>query len=293
MILDAFFKRVSTRSEAVLAAALPPEHQCPEQLHQAMRYSVLGGGKRLRPSLVYATGECFGVPTDHLDCAAAAVELLHAYSLIHDDLPAMDDDDLRRGKPSCHKAFGEAVAILAGDTLQCLAFAQLLKVPVSSDLRISLIQLLADAGGSTGLAGGQAIDLYATNRAITVELLEEMHNRKTGALIRASILLGAKLSENLDEETEAALYRYGTKLGLSFQIMDDILDVEASTSTLGKPQGSDQQMQKATYPAVTSLEQAHKRAGELLDSALAELTTIPTQTDLLEELARFVVNRKY
>lgn len=293
MNLKTFFSHVAERSERVLASVLPPTGQVPDELHQAMRYAVLDGGKRLRPCLVYATGLCLGVQEDRLDGAAAAVELLHAYSLIHDDLPAMDNDDLRRGKPSCHKVFGEAIAILAGDTLQCMAFEQLATSPASPDICLAMIRELAGAAGSSGLAGGQAIDLYATKRKISIELLEQMHRWKTGALIRASVMLGARLSAALDDQTEQALFRYGGDLGLSFQIMDDILDVEGDTVTLGKPQGSDVQRQKATYPALQGMQEARRRARELLDSALGELRSISRPTGLLRDLASFVITRTY
>ena len=293
MTLPEFFDQISRRTEEVLSGLLPTNSASTDRLQEAMRYSVLDGGKRLRPCLVYATGDCLGVDRRLLDAPAAAVELLHSYSLIHDDLPAMDNDDLRRGKPSCHKAFGEGIAILAGDTLQCLAFEQLVNMPVDDARSREMLRVLTDAAGAKGLAGGQAIDLVMTGRDIDIELLEHMHRLKTGALIQASVLLGAKLSEHLSPDSERALNQFGAHLGLSFQIMDDILDVESCTGTLGKPQGSDQRLSKATYPALIGVTESRKRAEQLLDAALQALTALEQPTELLADIAQFVVTRKF
>ncbi|OGT81734.1 MAG: geranyl transferase [Gammaproteobacteria bacterium RIFCSPLOWO2_02_FULL_61_13] len=282
------------RIEHALAAWLPESSVIPETLHNAMRYAVLGGGKRIRPVLVYAAGEAFAVPLAVLDAPACAVEMIHAYSLIHDDLPAMDNDDLRRGKPTCHRAFDEATAILAGDALQALAFAALAGDPalsVDPKVRVRMIHTLALASGSLGMAGGQAIDLAAVGRDLTVAQLENMHVHKTGALIRASVQLGALCHGGLTDSEFVHLSRYAHCIGLAFQIKDDILDVEVDTATLGKPQGSDAAQNKPTYPKLLGLDGAKHAAQRMHDEALAELSGFGPAADGLRWIADYIISR--
>jgi len=275
-----------------------PEPSGPEsRLQEAMRYSVVGGGgKRVRPILVYAAGQALNVKPEQLDACACAVEIIHAYSLIHDDLPAMDDDDLRRGRPTCHKAYDDATAILAGDALQAFAFEVLASDPAmsaSAGSRIEMIKLLAQASGSVGMAGGQAIDLAAVGKSLVLEELENMHLLKTGALIRASVLLGAMCSPNIQATKLEALDTYARCVGLAFQIHDDVLDVTADTETLGKPQGSDEQQNKPTYPALLGLEGATERAMELHKHALEALDTFDESADVLRQLSAYIVEREH
>lgn len=290
-----FLAYAAERTERALERALPPPGQLPAQLHQAMRYSVLGGGKRLRPALVYAAGTALGAAPEVLDLPAAAVEIIHAYSLIHDDLPAMDNDELRRGKPTCHIAFGEAEAILAGDALQALAFEVL--ASESGDwpapAQLAMLRLLASACGSRGMAGGQAIDLAAVGQALTLPELERMHRYKTGELIRASVLLGALAAGCLpDGEDYALLDRYGQELGFAFQIHDDILDVLGTTETLGKPQGSDLARGKPTYPALVGIDESRRLAQWHLDAAIDALSRFDQRASNLHDLAHYVVQRQ-
>jgi len=283
------------RVEDSLEKWLPGADVQPAHLHQAMRYAVLGNGKRIRPVLVYATGEAFGVPLETLDSPACAVEIIHAYSLIHDDLPAMDDDDLRRGRPTCHKAFDEATAILAGDALQALAFYILAHSPairVSAEQRIMMISILAQASGSRGMAGGQAIDLAAVGKILNIAELENMHIHKTGALIRASVELGALSTDNIDPGAFERVSRFAKCIGLAFQIQDDILDVESNTEILGKPQGSDIQRNKPTYPSLLGLAGAKKAAGELHAEALEALGDFDHKAEVLRDLADYIVQRE-
>jgi geranylgeranyl pyrophosphate synthase len=283
------------RVQSVLDAALPASTLSPQRLHAAQRYAVLSGGKRLRPLLVYCTGEALGIPTDALDAPAAAVELIHSYSLVHDDLPAMDDDDLRRGQPTTHRAFDEATAILAGDALQVLAFSLLARdraAGVSFEARLKMIQILADASGTAGMAGGQALDLSAVGRHINLEELEAMHRLKTGALIRASVLLAAACAPALSAAQWDALDGYSQDIGLAFQIQDDILDVEGSTEDLGKTAGADAARDKPTYPSVLGLETAKTRAHELKRRACDRLALFGGRADILAWLASFVVDRR-
>ena len=273
-----------------------PEPAGPEsRLQEAMRYSVVGGGgKRVRPILVYAAGQALNVEPEQLDACACAVEIIHAYSLIHDDLPAMDDDDLRRGRPTCHKAFDDATAILAGDALQAFAFEVLASdsaMSTSAGNRIEMIKLLAQASGSVGMAGGQAIDLGAVGKSLVLEELENMHLLKTGALIRASVLLGAMCSPNIQAAKLEALDTYARCVGLAFQIHDDILDVTADTKTLGKPQGSDEQQNKPTYPALLGLEGAMERALELHKHAIKALEHFDESADILRQLSAYIIER--
>ena len=284
-----------TRVQAVLDAALPSADLVPQRLHAAQRYAVLGGGKRLRPLLVYCTGEALQVPANILDAPAAAVELIHSYSLVHDDLPAMDDDDLRRGQPTTHRAFDEATAILAGDALQVLAFSLLSRdrtAGVTNDARLKMIQILADASGTAGMAGGQAIDLAAVGRALTLEELEAMHRLKTGALIRASVLMAAACAPSLSAEDWDALDGYSQDIGLAFQIQDDILDVEGKTEEMGKTRGADAARAKPTYPSVLGLEAAKIRARELQQRACGRLERLGDGSRVLGWLASYVIQRR-
>jgi len=293
--MEARLRDYQSRVHAVLDAALPASSLSPQRLHAAQRYAVLSGGKRLRPLLVYCTGEALGVPAGALDAPAAAVELIHSYSLVHDDLPAMDDDDLRRGQPTTHRAFDEATAILAGDALQVLAFSLLARdrAPgVSFEARLKMIQILADASGTAGMAGGQALDLSAVGRSIELEELEAMHRLKTGALIRASVLLGAACAPGLSAAEWDALEGYSEDIGLAFQIQDDILDVEGSTEDLGKTAGADAARDKPTYPSVLGLEVAKTRARELQRRACDRLALFGGRANILAWLASFVVDRR-
>jgi farnesyl diphosphate synthase len=283
-----------SRIERVLDECLDLPDPGTQRLRESMRYSALGGGKRLRPVLVYLTGESLGAPLDRLDAPAAAVELIHVYSLVHDDLPAMDDDDLRRGRPTCHRAFDEATAILAGDALQALAFAVLAgDVPgkIEPEVRIAMIRTLAAAAGTSGMAGGQALDLAAVRQTLSVAEVENMHRRKTGALIQGSVLLGA-LAAGIPEGPElAALGRFGAQIGLAFQIQDDILDVEGDATILGKATGADAAHSKPTYPSTVGLTASRDRARQLRDEAVAALEPLGSRGAMLAELAHFVVNR--
>lgn len=284
-----------SRIEAVLEAALPPADRTPQRLHAAQRYSVLGGGKRLRPLLVYCTGEALGVAATTLDAPAAAVELIHAYSLVHDDLPAMDDDDLRRGQPTTHRAFDEATAILAGDALQVLAFSLLAQDQantLSPTARLKMIQILADASGTRGMAGGQALDLAAVGCRLTVAELEAMHRLKTGALIRASVLIAATCAPELAPQQWQALDEYSQDVGLAFQIQDDILDVEGTPKTLGKNTGVDAARAKPTYPSILGLNAAKERAQELKNRACRHLAPLGETAQVLAWLAHYVVDRR-
>jgi farnesyl diphosphate synthase len=285
---------LQARIEGVLDRWLPSAATHPGRLHEAMRYSVLGGGKRIRPVLAYAAGRALGVPPERIDGAAAAVELIHVYSLIHDDLPAMDDDDLRRGKPTCHKAFDEAMAILAGDAIQALAFHILAHDPalVSEPARrLEMIDALAVAAGSRGMAGGQAIDLGSVGQQLDIAQLEDMHIHKTGALIRASVMLGALSAPEADPERLERLDHYAKCIGLAFQIRDDILDVESDTETLGKTQGADEALNKPTYPSILGLEASKAQARSLHAEALESLEDFDAGADLLRWVADFIVNR--
>jgi len=285
---------LSARADAVLARALPPEDQPPTELHRAMRYAVLGGGKRLRPLLVYATGTTFGALLETLDASAAAVEIIHAYSLVHDDLPAMDDDSLRRGRPTCHVVFGEAMAILAGDALQALAFDVLAHdATLAGDaaIHVGMLRVLAVACGSHGMAGGQAFDLAAVGKALSPADLERMHVHKTGALIRASVRLGALAAGVRDAATLDALERYGHAIGLAFQIRDDLLDIEAGTEQLGKTAGKDVAAAKPTYPAILGVEASRDALSRLTREALAVVEPLGSRARPLSDLARFVADR--
>ncbi|MDK9776153.1 MULTISPECIES: (2E,6E)-farnesyl diphosphate synthase [Vibrio] len=270
-----------------------PHQQQP--LIQAMKYGLLLGGKRVRPFLVYITGQMLGCQLQDLDTPASAIECIHAYSLIHDDLPAMDDDELRRGQPTCHIKFDEATAILTGDALQTLAFTIIAEGqlnPNAESQRIKMVQSLAQASGANGMCVGQALDLGAENRQVTLAELEEIHRNKTGALINCAVKLGALAAGEKGLEVLPHLERYSQAVGLAFQVQDDILDIISDTETLGKPQGSDQELNKSTYPSLLGLEGAMEKAHTLLQEALQALEAIPYNTQLLEEFARYVIERK-
>lgn len=265
-----------------------------ETLLNAMQYALLIGGKRMRPYLCYITGDALGADLTDLDAIAAALECIHAYSLIHDDLPAMDDDNLRRGKPTCHIEFDEATAILAGDSLQTLAFDFLANASLSSyaeSQRIELIRQLCQASGYQGMCGGQAIDLSATNKAITLTELETMHRLKTGALLVACVTMAATCVENVSNETLNSLKHFAENIGLAYQVRDDIIDITSDEKTLGKPKGSDQQANKSTYPSLLGLDGANAKAQHLYQVSLQALTALPYNTQNLSEFATFIISR--
>ncbi len=294
MSLKELLQEYQSCTHAALERWLPDEDIQPEHLHAAMRYAVLGDGKRIRPVLVYTTGVALGVDLEALDAPACAVELIHAYSLIHDDLPAMDDDDLRRGRPTCHKAFDEATAILVGDAIQALAFqvlAQHSHPSISAEQRVLMIETLAQASGSRGMAGGQAIDLAAVGHQLNIVELENMHIHKTGALIRSSVKLGALASHNVDHQLLDKLDHYAKCIGLAFQVQDDILDVEGDTEVIGKPQGSDSDSDKPTYPRLLGLEGAKQAARDLHEEALSSLEQLGAAGDPLRWIADYIVQR--
>jgi len=296
MTLQQYQARCQARVDAALETLFVAPQPELVRLYQAMRYSVINGGKRVRPLLAYAACEALGGAAEQANGAACAVELIHAYSLVHDDLPAMDDDDLRRGQPTTHIAFDEACAILAGDALQALAFEVLCDArlsPLDADTRLSMLACLAHAAGPAGMAGGQAIDLGSVGRKLDQAALETMHRHKTGALIEASVRLGALASGHSDAASLQALQDYARAIGLAFQVQDDILDVESDTATLGKTQGKDQAHDKPTYPALLGLDAAKAYAGELRDQALAALAAFDQRADALRELARYIVARSH
>jgi len=267
-----------------------------EKLLEAMRYGLLIGGKRMRPYLSYITGEALGAQLSDIDAIAAALECIHAYSLLHDDLPAMDDDDLRRGKPTCHKAFDEATAILAGDALQTLAFDILANHNFSDKIqpkKITLIQKLVTASGYQGMCGGQALDLSATNRVISLQQLERLHSLKTGALLEASVLMAAECSGKVTQPEKLLLQQYAQLVGLAYQVQDDIIDITSSEEELGKPKGSDLAANKSTYPALLGLQGAKDKAANLLQQALQALAGLPYNTQSLAEFATFIVKRSH
>src|ERR1700693_998615 len=276
-----------TRIEHGLAARLPAADAVPARLHEAMRYSVLGGGKRVRPALVFATGCTVGLAEEEVEAAACAIELVHVYSLVHDDLPAMDDDDLRRGRPTCHKAYDEATAILVGDALQPLAFQLLASdpaLPADPGVRLRLIEVLAEASGTFGMAGGQAIDLGVQGKRLDVAQVEEMHARKTGALIRASVLMAALCAPGLERRLYDALAGFAAPIGLGFQIQDDLLVVLGDTSTLGKATGADSERAKPTHPAVIGIKPSQERVRLLHAQALDSLSAFGSRADPLGPL---------
>ncbi len=281
------------RMETVLSEILPAPELAPQRLHQAMRYAALGGGKRVRPLLAFAAGELTGAAVERVEAVAAAVELIHVYSLVHDDLPCMDNDDLRRGKPTCHIQFDEATALLVGDSLQSMAFQIVTERTLthSAALQLEMVRLLALAAGSRGMAGGQAIDLDSVGKTLTQTELEFMHIHKTGALIRAAVMLGAHCGNGVDAGQLDAINHYAKCIGLAFQVVDDILDVEASTATLGKTAGKDAQNNKPTYVTILGLSAAHALAEELHHNALSALTDFGDRGRRLVQLADFILRR--
>ena len=294
-MIASYQKRCQSRVDAALDELFQAPRDELERLYQAMRYSVMNGGKRVRPLLVYAACEALQGDIERADGAACAVELIHAYSLVHDDLPAMDDDDLRRGQPTTHKAFDEATAILAGDGLQSLAFEVLAdrrRNPQAPEVRLQMLSALGGAAGPSGMVGGQAIDLGSVGQKLDREALETMHRHKTGALIEASVLLGALASGKADDLSLKALLQYARAIGLAFQVQDDILDVESDTATLGKTQGKDEAHDKPTYPALLGLDAAKDYALELRDQALHVLRAFGNSAEPLRELARYIVERR-
>ncbi|MFK7997699.1 MAG: (2E,6E)-farnesyl diphosphate synthase [Granulosicoccus sp.] len=284
------------RVDAALLERLPSSEAPSTQLPVAMKYAVTNGGKRVRPVLAYATGKALGIALERVDTPACALEMLHAYSLVHDDLPAMDDDDLRRGKPTCHKAFDEATAILAGDALQALAFTLLALNPdpeLSDRAKLLMIQELGNASGAEGMAAGQAIDLEAVGRSLNLAQLENMHRHKTGALIRASVLIPAMIAVQPDDAVLQKLDDYACAVGLSFQIVDDILDVVSDTETLGKTQGADIALNKPTYPALLGLAGARAHALDMHNAAIASLDGLGSDFDELRMLSAYIVERTH
>jgi len=284
------------RIDSALVIRLPASEVHSTQLPVAMKYAVTNGGKRVRPVLAYATGKALGIPLERVDTPACALEMLHAYSLVHDDLPAMDDDDLRRGKPTCHKAFDEAIAILAGDALQALAFTLLALNPdpnLSSDAKLLMIQELGNASGAEGMAAGQAIDLEAVGHTLNLAQLENMHRHKTGALIRASVRIPAMIAVHPDDGVLQKLDGYACAVGLSFQIVDDILDVVSDTETLGKTQGADIALNKPTYPSLLGLEGARAHAQNMHKKAIAHLDGLGANFDELRMLSAYIVERTH
>jgi geranylgeranyl pyrophosphate synthase len=296
---EAFRRQLSawqSRMEAALDKRLPGPEEKPQRLHQAMRYSVLGGGKRIRPALLFATAHTLGLTEDQVEAAACAIELIHVYSLVHDDLPAMDDDDLRRGRPTCHKAYDEATAILVGDALQPLAFQLLARdpaLPAAPAVRLRLIDMLSEASGTFGMAGGQAIDLEAQGKQLGITEVEDMHARKTGAVIRASVLMAAECAPDLPASSYAALKRFAVAIGLAFQIQDDLLDLLGDASTLGKPTGADREHAKPTHPTVIGIPASQERVQSLHEEALDALAPFGERAAPLRALANWLLARRY
>lgn len=290
---DEWMKTVQARAEEALDALLPAAGVVPHKLHEAMRYTVLGGGKRVRPLLVYASGALFGADAHALARAAAAVEMIHAYSLVHDDMPCMDDDALRRGKPTVHVAYDEATALLVGDALQSQAFlvlAEGLDIPAAR--QVAMLRLLAHAAGSSGMCGGQAIDLDSVGISLTLEQLEQMHQLKTGALLRASVVLGALAGADVGPDQMKALDAYAKAIGLAFQVVDDVLDATADSATLGKTAGKDAAANKPTYVSILGLEPSRVLAGKLRNDAHDALAPFGEKADRLRQLADLIVQRK-
>jgi len=291
---EALIQEYQNRVKIALDHWLPKSATHPQTLHEAMRYSGISNGKYIRPLLVYATADALSLAREQLDGIACAVEVIHAYSLIHDDLPAMDDDKLRRGKPTCHIQYGEAMAILAGDALQALAFyiiAHDTKLKVDAETRIKMINILSLSCGSRGMAGGQAIDLLSVGKGLDIAQLEDMHIHKTGALIRASVIMSAHAKENISESTLEHLDHYSKCVGLAFQIRDDILDIEGDTEVMGKQQGADTALNKPTYPALLGMDGAKARALALHEEAIDSLSTLNHQADTLRNISKYIVQR--
>ena len=289
-----WMRAVQLRTEAALSRFLPPGEAIPGRLHQAMRYACLNGGKRVRPLLAFAAGELTGATPERLEIVASAVEMVHAYSLVHDDLPCMDDDVLRRGRPTCHVEYDEATALLVGDSLQSLAFELIARSPMGDvERQIEMIRLLAHASGSCGMAGGQAIDLDSVGKILNQPELELMHALKTGALIRSSVLLGALCGEPLTINSRDALDRFAKRAGLLFQVIDDILDCTANTATLGKTAGKDSAADKPTYVSLMGLEDARIFVEDLRTQALEALAVFGNRGQRLIELTDFIIHRKF
>ena len=286
------FARWAARTEATLDRLLPDPSLEPRRLHAAMRHATLGGGKRMRPLLVYAAGTALGAAEALLDAPAAAAELVHAYSLVHDDLPAMDDDALRRGQPTVHVAFDEATAILAGDALQTLAFSALARAEAPAQLRIDWVDALATASGASGMCGGQALDIDATGHTQALAQLQRMHSLKTGALVRAAVRMGA-LAADADQDTLARLDTFAAAFGLAFQVRDDLLDIEASSEQLGKTAGKDVAQAKSTYPALLGMDGARARLGELATSMRDALAPFGARAAALAALGELAVRRSH
>ena len=286
-LLQTYTERVNAQLEQIIPQPTGPG----AKLFEAMHYSVFNGGKRLRPALCFAAAEAVSASDSNTMRVAAAVEMIHAYSLIHDDLPAMDDDDLRRGVPTCHIKFDEATAILAGDALQSLAFKQLSELDLSASTSLQLVSLLSDLAGCNGMVTGQAIDLASTGKQLSAEELTYMHNHKTGALIEASVVLGAIATDQASSDQLQALRQFSRAIGLAFQIQDDILDVESSTEELGKSQGSDSANNKATYTSILGIEKARSEAERLYQQSLEALSPFGDQAQSLGVLAKFIVHR--
>ena len=290
----AFVAQVQQRIQQQLDNCLPAVEGPAKKLYEAMRYSVLNGGKRIRPMLAYAAAHATGEINQTTDQVAAAVELIHAYSLIHDDLPAMDDDDLRRGKPTCHIAFDEGTAVLAGDALQSLAFELLsLLQGISAETSLLLVRTLSRAAGAQGMVAGQATDIDSVSQQLTIEDLTHMHRQKTGALISVSITMGALATERADQQQLAALDQYGQALGLAFQVQDDILDVTGDTSTLGKQQGADQSLNKPTFVSLLGLQRAKDTLSDLHQQSLSALRDFDQRGDHLRAIADYIINRNH
>ena len=289
-LLHSYTQQVDAQLELIIPQAAGPA----SKLYKAMRYSVFNGGKRVRPALCFAAADAIGASNSNTAKVAAAVEMIHAYSLIHDDLPAMDDDDLRRGVPTCHIKFDEATAILAGDGLQSLAFKQLTELAdLPASINLKLIAILSDLAGCNGMVSGQAVDLASTGKQLSADELDYMHNHKTGALIEASVVMGALATNQATDTQIEALKQYARAIGLAFQIQDDILDVESSTEQLGKSQGSDSANDKATYTSILGIEKARSEAERLYQTSIDALSIFSNNADSLRALAKFIVHRSF
>ncbi len=280
------------RIEEAIQQTLPAPDTHPERLHRAVHYALLNGGKRVRPMLAYASGELFDIAPEQISPAAVAIEMIHAYSLVHDDLPAMDDDDLRRGQPTCHKQFDEATAILAGDALQTYAFNTLSNADTSAKVRLQWVQQLAEASGASGMVGGQMIDLEAEHQTLNIDALRTMHRKKTGALIRASVLMGATPAQP-DAKAAEQLHTFADSIGLAFQVQDDILDVEGDSAVIGKPQGSDLEQGKSTFVSLFGIDGAKQQLQQLHQQAMESLSALGAKSASLREIADFIIQRDH
>lgn len=293
MTIESYLKRCQEHIQKILKKKLPSPTKSPQKLHQAMSYSVLNGGKRLRAAFVYASGECFGAKKQVLDDIAAAIEMIHTFSLIHDDLPALDNDDLRRGKPSCHKAFDEATAILAGDALQSLAYEIIASTKdLNPEIKLEMIRLISQSIGSQGMIGGELLDLEIGKKGnVTLKELKKMYFLKTGCLLSASILLGAMAGNCKDQALIMQLKLFSENIGLAFQIHDDIIGIESDTKTLGKQQGKDLMLNKPVYPVLVGMDAAKREERILYKKALKHLSNIKTDTLTLKEIAAYIIQR--